>query len=125
MSTMDQLKARTKEVMDAAGKMAGEVLDLSKNKVQELKLTGELKDAYARLGNVVYESRRSQVNNDQLVDLIMGEIDTLKKSLEQLSPKEETSGREVHCPQCGAVNGAKFSFCAKCGAFLTQQTPVE
>lgn len=125
MSTMDQLKERTKEMVEAAGKMAGEVLDLSKTKVQEMKLTGELKDAYARLGTVVYESRRSHTDNEKLMDLIMGEIDTLKEALDQLAPRPDSGSKEIHCPQCGAANGSQFSFCAKCGAFLSEQAPVE
>ena len=125
MSGMDQWMGKAREMANAAGKMAGEALDASKTKVQELKLSGDLKDAYARLGTVVYDARRGGVDNEKLVDLILGEIETLRKELKALNPQQEAESRELYCPQCGAANDPEDLFCPKCGAPLSKQAPVE
>lgn len=122
-SNMDQFAEKVKEVAEAAGKVAGEVIDTSKGKLRQMQLNSELKDAYARLGSVVYESRKKDIPNEKLIGLIMGEIDALRQDLDQVDPVETHTPAEVYCPTCGATNEKGFSFCCKCGAALHPALP--
>ena len=126
MSTnMDAFMNKAREMACAAGKVAGEVVDTSKAKLQEMKLNADLKDAYARLGNVVYDSIKKDSDNRQLIDMIVGEIDTLKKELQETQPVQSEDPGEIYCPKCGATNEKGFSFCCKCGTALTAERPEQ
>ncbi len=59
MAALDDLVSKAKELADTVGKATGELVDDSRVKLQELKLSSELKDAYERLGSVVYEIGRA------------------------------------------------------------------
>ena len=54
-------------------------MDDSRVKLQELKLSSELKDAYERLGSVVYDNIKNNTENQSLVDLVVGEIDQIRE----------------------------------------------
>ena len=84
MATLDDQMHNAKEMADNVGKATGELVDDSRMKLQELKLSSELKDAYERLGSVTYDGIKAGTQNQALVDLVVGEIDTIQKSLEEL-----------------------------------------
>ena len=59
MAALDDLMHKAKELADTVGKATGELVDDSRLKLQELKLSSELKDAYERLGSVTYDAMRT------------------------------------------------------------------
>ncbi len=117
----DNLISKAKEAAAVAGKMAGDVVDSSKLKIREAKLSTEIKEAYERLGSVVYDSIKHDTDNRQLVDMMVTELDGLLQELEELKTKEASDRDKVMCPQCGALNDEDFTFCSKCGAALYQK----
>ena len=123
MATLDNLMNKAKELADSVGKATGELVDDSRLKIQEIKLSSELKDAYERLGSVVYDSIKTGTQNQALVDLVVSEIDTIQKDLETLKGKSAPASTEKYCPQCGATNSRESVYCSKCGAPLTPPAP--
>lgn len=119
MAAFDELVSKAKELAGTVGKATGELVDDSRTKLQELKLSSELKDAYERLGSVIYDSIKSGEENRALVDLVVSEIDTIHRNLEVLKVKPAPVPSEIYCAQCGATNGLDASFCSRCGAPLT------
>lgn len=117
----DNLISKAKEAAAVAGKMAGDVVDSSKLKIREAKLSTEIKEAYERLGSVVYDSIKHDTDNRQLVDMVVTELDGLLQELEELKTKEVSDRDKVMCPQCGTLNDEDFTFCSKCGAALYQK----
>ena len=72
MAALDDLMHKAKELADTVGKATGELVDDSRMKLQELKLSSELKDAYERLGSVTYDGIKAGTQNQALVDLVVG-----------------------------------------------------
>ncbi len=124
MATLDNLMNKAKELADSVGKVTGELVDDSRLKLQEMKLSSELKDAYERLGSVTYDSIKTGTQNQALVDLVVSEIDTIQKSLETLKTRAPETW-EKYCPQCGTTNGKEAVFCSKCGAPLSPAPGTE
>ena len=120
MAALDDLMHKAKELADTVGKATGELVDDSRMKLQELKLSSELKDAYERLGSVTYDGIKAGTQNQALVDLVVGEIDAIQKSLEELrAAKTAPETGEKYCPQCGTTNDKVSVFCSRCGAPLS------
>ena len=126
MAALDDLMHKAKELADTVGKATGELVDDSRMKLQELKLSSELKDAYERLGSVTYDGIKAGAQNQALVDLVVGEIDAIRESLETLrSAKAAPETGEKYCPQCGTTNDKDSVYCSRCGAPLAMaaETP--
>lgn len=124
MAALDDLVSKAKELADTVGKATGELVDESRLKLQELKLSSELKDAYERLGSVAYDSLKNGADNKALVDLVVSEIDSILQSLEALRAVRTTPETvEKYCPQCGTTNGGDAVYCTRCGAPLGMAAP--
>lgn len=124
MAALDDLMHKAKELADTVGKATGELVDDSRLKLQELKLSSELKDAYERLGSVTYDAMKNGTENKALVDLVVSEIDGILQSLETLkATKSVPETGEKYCPQCGTTNGSDSVYCTRCGAPLTIVAP--
>ena len=124
MATLDDLMSKAKELADTVGKATGELVDDSRVKLQELKLSSELKDAYERLGSVIYDSVKNGTENQSLVDLVVGEIDQIRENMEKLKASRCPSDAvERYCPQCGTTNGKDAVYCSRCGAPLSMAAP--
>lgn len=120
MAALDDVMQKAKEVAGAVGRAAGELVDDSRVKLQELKLSSELKDAYERLGTVVYDGVKSGEHNQALADLVIGEIDSIHRSLEELkATKSAPVAEERYCSQCGTTNDKDAVYCNRCGAPLS------
>lgn len=120
MAALDDVMQKAKEIAGAVGRTAGELVDDSRLKLQELKLSSELKDAYERLGTVVYEGVKSGEHNQALADLVIGEIDSIHQSLEALKvTKSAPAPEEKYCSQCGTTNDKDAVYCNRCGAPLS------
>ena len=68
MAALDDLMNKARELADLVGKATEELVDDSRIKIQELKLSSELKDAYERLGSVIYDGIKSGEENQALID---------------------------------------------------------
>lgn len=124
MAALDDLMSKARELADTVGKATGELVDDSRVKLQELKLSSELKDAYERLGSVIYDSIKNGTENRSLVDLVVGEIDQIRENMEKLKASRCTSDAvERYCPQCGTTNGKDAVYCSRCGAPLSMAVP--
>ena len=80
-----------------------------------------MKEAYERLGSIVYDSIKHDTENRQLVDMVVNELDGLLAELDELKGKEAAAAQQVMCPQCGALNSQDFTYCSRCGAALYQK----
>lgn len=120
MAALDDVMQKAREIAGAVGRATGELVDDSRAKLQELKLSSELKDAYERLGSVIYDGIKSGEPNQALADLVVGEIDSIRQSLEDLKAgRSAPEPEEKYCSQCGTVNDKDAVYCNRCGAPLS------
>ena len=52
---------------------------------------GARRDAYERLGSVVYDNIKNNTENQSLVDLVVGEIDQIRENMEKLKASRSPS----------------------------------
>lgn len=120
--SFDELIHKAKEVALTAGKIAGdvvgEVVDTSKAKLAEAKINTQIGEVNERLGMVVYEATKTGKDSLKLQEMLVKELDSLYKTLEELRRVSPVSGSEVSCAQCGEKNPLNASFCIKCGVKL-------
>ena len=116
--TMEQLKKRAREAADVAVKMAGDVVDCSKEKLEDARLNVAIKDAQTRLGAAVYESYRTGKDTTALCEQIEEELDELMQKKEERRHAEPYSARDLVCPRCGAALSRDSAYCSRCGFFM-------
>lgn len=122
MANINEFINTAKELADLAGKKAGEAVEVSKLKINNVKINGELQKAYEKLGAFVYKYRKNGEENDELIDMCVKEIDDLQAALEENEQKINETRHKVKCAACGAINDVQAAYCAKCGAKLPQET---
>lgn len=122
MSTFDNFLNKAKEVADAAAQKTGEVLEVSKLKLQEVKLTNSINKAYCELGSLYFNSVKFGGNNEQ-INACIAEIEGLLQQQAELQRCEEqfTAKQKCYCSACGHENSVSSSFCTKCGSSLTDK----
>ncbi|MDL2247905.1 zinc ribbon domain-containing protein, partial [Bacteroides sp. OttesenSCG-928-J23] len=129
MSRFDELLEdfmfRAKSVADVAGKKTGDVVELSKLKYQAKQTEWDIEKTYAKLGAIVYESKKSTENFEEIIALAVSEIDALNEKLEELEGKMRAVKKVVKCGSCGKENELSARYCTRCGSELVDEEPAE
>ena len=118
MGRFDDFLNKAKTVANVAGKKTGEMVELSKLKLQAVQLNGDIQKSYERLGAIVYEQEKTGTDSSYLIRVCISEIDALLVALNELNDKIADSKTSVKCPNCGAGNPAESVFCSRCGSTL-------
>lgn len=121
---VDEFVFMAKNAADVASKKTGEVVESSKIRYQMKQIEWEIEKAYAKLGAIVYESKKSDDNFDEVIQLAVREIDDLKQRYDELAGKLRDYKNVVKCPGCGRENENTDSFCSRCGSPLIHEEPA-
>lgn len=121
----DDFMIKAKSVAGSASKKTGEVVDISKVRYQVKQTQWDLEKTYAKLGALVYESKKSDESFEEVIDLAISEIDALQEKLEELALRLREHKKVSRCPDCGKENDQSFAFCSRCGGPLEVEEEVE
>lgn len=116
MGTFDDIMLKAKEIADIAGKKTGEVLNYSKLKVGMCNTTSDLNKAYQRLGAIVYDMTKNDLQEPELVDRCIDEIDMLKSRCDEIRDQMAEMKDHRICPTCGYKCSTEAKFCPSCGS---------
>lgn len=87
---------KAKDLAEVAGKKTEKMVEVSKYKLESVRLNNEIKKAYERLGSSVYAMMKDGYENQELVEGIVDDIDELMLRLdavtEKLAELRKTSG---------------------------------
>ena len=129
MGTFDTFLNKAKNVADVAAQKTGEVVEVSKVKLQAFKINNNIQRAYEKLGSIYYDSVKFDTNSDELLKSCVEEIDRLLQELETLNDSLGDIGKSssIRCKSCGFDNTPGSFFCARCGAALdaAEADPLE
>lgn len=106
-------KART--AMNIAAKKTNEVVEVSKLKLDAVKLNNEITALYEKLGRSVYQMKQEKYQDESLISSLCEEINELLKKLSELSESIAEKKNEIVCPTCGTINMKDNLYCFKCG----------
>ena len=102
----------------AAGKRAGQMVDVAKLNVQLFDLNGEFNDILRQMGQVMYDAHRGQREEGDKVSELLERADGLSGRISELKERIAALRQARTCPSCGAVCGKEDQFCRRCGAGL-------
>ncbi len=118
MAMFEDVVSRVKDVAETAGRKTGELVELGKIKLKIADLRREIASAHEGLGRLVYDSRRSGEDVEDMVEACVAHIGELTAEMEDLEEKVMESKNVVRCAACGALNENTALFCNQCGAKL-------
>jgi len=116
MDMLDNFLGKAKDVYDVATKKTGEFVEVSKLKMESVKINNDIKKLYEKLGNSVYGMMKANYENQDIVNALVEEIDEKLESLSILSAKISDMKNISLCKACGAKNPEDNFYCYKCGA---------
>ena len=114
----EEFMDKAKIVADTATRKTGEVVDMGKLRYEIKQTQWDIEKTYAKLGAIVYESRKSSENFDEVIELAISEIDSLCSKLKELELRLRAHKKVVKCENCGKENARNFLFCSRCGSNL-------
>lgn len=124
-SIFDTFFDKAKDVADAATKKTGELVEMSKYKLESVKINNEIEKIYQRLGASVYSMIKGGYDNQELVEGLTEEIDELLMRLEAVNIKINDMKNVSICSVCGAKNEADNYYCSKCGSRIKTEFTSE
>lgn len=102
----------------AAGKKAGQMVDVAKLNVQLFDLNGEFNDILRQLGQVMYQTHLGQAAENAAVSAQLERADELAAKIAELKARIADLKQAQTCPGCGEPCGRGDKFCRACGAPL-------
>lgn len=102
----------------AAGKRAGQMVDVAKLNVQLFDLNGEYNDILRQLGQVMYDTHKGEVPENDQVSELLARADEKALKIAELKGRISDLRQSQTCPGCGAPCGKSDKFCRACGAQL-------
>ncbi|MDR2933421.1 MAG: hypothetical protein LBV27_09990 [Oscillospiraceae bacterium] len=84
---LDDVIYKAKVAADVAGKKTNEVVEFGKLKYKAKQVSWDIEKAYAKLGALVYEARKSDESFDEIIMLAVEELDKLNERLDRLEDK--------------------------------------
>ena len=102
----------------AAGKRAGQMVDVAKLNVQLFDLNGEYNDVLRQLGQVMVDTHNGQAPENDTVTQLLAQADEMTAKIAELKGRISDLKQAQTCPACGAPCGKGDKFCRSCGATL-------
>ena len=121
MGILDDVVINAKTAAEAVGKKAGQIVDVSKLRINAAELNAEISKRYEALGEYVYESCRERLAEDAEAVGKMAEIDELGNQRNTVTNELVDNQNKVVCPVCGKQSPITAQYCSNCGAKLTSK----
>lgn len=120
-NTFDSFLEKAKDIYDVASKKTGEMVEVSKLKLECVKVNKDIKGLYEKLGSCVYSMIKSNYENQDVIDSIKEEIDENIEKLAELNAKLGELKNIIICTACGAKNPEENFYCCKCGSRIKSE----
>ena len=118
MGILDDVVINAKTAAEAVGKKAGQIVDVSKLRINVAEVNAEISKRYEALGEYVYESCREKLAEDDETVGKMAEIDELVNQRNALTKELVDKQNKVVCPVCGKHSPITAAYCSNCGTKL-------
>ena len=94
----------------AAGKKAGQMVDVAKLNVQLFDLNGEYNDLLRQLGQVMYDTHRGEAPENDVVTKLLAQADEKAARIAELKSRIADLKQSQTCPVCGEPCGKNDKF---------------
>lgn len=123
-NTWDLFLVKAKEVGKAVGDVASDVVESSRQKLDELKAKKDLSAAYEQLGRLCYKSLNGEEQDSEKLKLQADEIEKIEARLAEIratAGKKKEEDCPIACPHCNGLNPKEATFCSYCGKALREE----
>ena len=117
---LDEIKDVAKDFADKAVTKTGEVVEVSKLRLELSKQQGRLRALYQKLGSSVYSMKEKEYEDPDLIDHLCQEIKANLKIQRDLKVKIAGLKKMKVCPVCGSRNPMESVYCNQCGSRMKQ-----
>lgn len=121
MGVLDDFIVNAKTAVNTVGKKAGQIVDISKLRVNAADLNNEISKRFESLGRAVYEAKKTENDAADLVGESAAAIDDLYDQLDAVNQQLALVRERLICKNCGAENAQGAVFCSKCGHKLSSE----
>ena len=115
---LERVRGTAGDTARAAGRMAGQMVDVAKLNVQLFDLNGEYNDVLRQLGQVMYDTHQGQAEDGEQITALLDRADELSEKTAELKERIAALRQAKICPACGAACGRDDQFCRRCGGSL-------
>ena len=115
---LERVRGTAGDTARAAGRMAGQVVDVAKLSVQLFDLNGEYNDVLRQLGQVMVDTHHGQSEDPEKVAALLERADETAERAAELKARIADLRQSQTCPACGAPCGKGDKFCRACGRQL-------
>lgn len=115
---IDDVVIKAKQAANTAAQKTEKVVNLSKLKLECAKTHGEINTAYEKLGRSFYQMRKGGYQNDELIDSLSNQLDTLHEREKVLKQEISALRNVLTCSVCSHANPKESLYCGQCGAKL-------
>ncbi len=121
MSLFEDVVINAKSAVNVVGKKAGQIVDISKLRINAADLNNEISKRYESLGRMVYESKKTGNDSSDLVSECIVAIDDLYEQLDAVNEQLIAMKAKQVCKSCGQENAQDADYCSKCGHKLSEE----
>ncbi len=118
MATLESILNKAKDAAEAAGRKTGELVDVTKLKMEIARTERDLAATYEGLGRLAYDAKKGAEDQTELMDSCVAHIDELTAQLNAQREKLAEMKNAVRCAACGTLNDQDAVFCKACGGKL-------
>lgn len=118
MGMFEDVFEKAKNVADMAGKKTGELVEISKLRINAADVQTKIDKEFQELGTLVYTASKEHSDCTESVHERAVAIDALFAELAELNEKISELRRMKKCPECQYANPEDANFCLNCGAKL-------
>ncbi len=118
MGILDDVVVNVKSAAGVVSKKAGQIVDISKLRLNVSEVNGAINKCYNELGQYIYNGKKDGEVVDTDIDERIAEIDELYVQLEELATQMALLQNKVSCPVCKKLCDNEASFCSSCGAAI-------
>lgn len=122
---LDEIKDVAKDFADKAVTKTGEVVEVSKLRLELSKQQGRLRGLYQKLGSSVYSMKEKDYEDQELIDHLCEDISANLKTQKHLKARIAALKKMKICPVCGTRNPLDSVYCNQCGSRLKQEFAQE
>lgn len=118
MSVWEDVILNAKTAINAVGKKAGQMVDISKLRLSATEITREISNQFEEIGRMMYEAKKVEADPQEAMDAKMAAIDELYEQLDAVNDKLNELKKTIKCEKCGAQSAKGTLYCPKCGTKL-------
>lgn len=120
MGLFEDVVVNAKSAVNVVGKKAGQIVDVSKLRINAADLNNEISKHYESLGRTIYEAKKTDNDSSDLVSECITAIDDLYEQLDAVNEQLVAMRAKLLCKNCGQENPQDSDYCSKCGHKLSE-----